>query len=54
MVPEGTDLAVGFYNCFKSISNVIKLFKIPFLHRRSSGEMAERSISYSEIAFEAV
>ena len=57
MVPEGTDLAAGFYYCFKSISNVIRLFKIPCLPKKSlcpgSGKMAKRSVPYSEIAFEA-
>jgi len=56
-MPEGTDLAAGFYYSFKSISNLIRLFKIPCLHKKGlcphSGKIAERSILYNEIAFEA-
>lgn len=57
MVPEGTVLAVGFYYCFKSTSNVIRLSKIPCTHKQTlcpaSGKVTEIMIPYSEIAFEA-
>lgn len=56
-MPEGTVLAAGFYYCFKSTSNVIRLSKIPCLHKQTlcpgSGKVTEGMILYSEIAFEA-